>query len=139
LRPSGEIVSRAKVGGFVRGPLAIASNGDALAGVYGPTPRVVRVAPDGTLRADFPVPGTGAREFGVHGAPLEDRNGALFFGAQDDVIRALGPCPAGAEGAAVPWSWSFRTGGDVDAPLTLLSSGALVGASDDGHVYLFSP
>jgi len=63
--------------------------------------------------------------------PLEDVRGALFFGAQDDELHAVGP-----DGA---WSWSFTTGGDVDAPLTLLSTGALVAASDDGNVYYFLP
>jgi outer membrane protein assembly factor BamB len=126
----GEIVARTQVGGFVRGTLAVARNGDALAGVFGPTPRVVRVGVDGKLRGSFAVPGTGAPEFGVSGAPLEDASGALFFGAQDDRVHALGPGGA--------WVWSFVTGGDVDAPLTLLSTGQLVAASDDGNVYLFS-
>ncbi len=115
----------------MRGTLSVARNGDTLAGVYGPTPRVVRVGPNGAVTASFAIQGTGAREFGVHGAPLEDASGALFFGAQDDDVRALGP-----DGA---WEWTFTTHGDVDAPLTLLSSGGLVAASDDGNVYLFGP
>ena len=99
--------------------------------MYGPTPRVVRVAPDGTVTGAVSVHGTGSREFGVHGGPLEDASGALFFGAQDDEVHALGP-----DGA---WQWELTTGGDVDAPLTLLSNGALVAASDDGNVYLLTP
>ncbi len=131
LQASGEVVWRAQVGGYVRGALSLARNGDVLAGVYGPSPGVVRVTPHGTVYATFAVPGTGAREFGVHGAPLEDETGALFFGAQDDVARGEGPGGS--------WEWSFPTGGDVDAPLTLLSSGALVVPSDDGNVVLFAP
>jgi outer membrane protein assembly factor BamB len=131
LSEAGDVISRAQVGGYVRGTLSVSRNGDALAGVYGPTPRVVRVAADGGVRASFPVQGTGGRELGVHGGPLEDATGALFFGAQDDFVHALGPGGA--------WEWSYATGGDVDAPLTLLSSGALVVASDDGTVYLFAP
>ncbi len=130
----GAVAWRTQVGGFVRGALSIARDGDALAGVYGPTPRMVRVGADGSVRASFAVRGTGAREFGVHGGALEDARGAIYFGAQDDEIHALGS----ATGADPGWQWSFTTGADVDAPLTLLSSGALVAASDDGNVYLFA-
>jgi outer membrane protein assembly factor BamB len=131
LSASGDVLARTQVGGFVRGALSIARNGDTLAGVYGPTPRMVRVGPDGRLKGSFAIQGTGAPELGVHGGPLEDASGALFFGAQDDDVHALGP-----DGI---WQWSYTTGGDVDAPLTLLSSGALVAGSDDGNVYLFAP
>jgi outer membrane protein assembly factor BamB len=131
LSATGEVMWRSQVGGYVRGTLSLGRNGDALAGVYGPTPRVVRIGSDGRVSASFAVQGTGSREQGVHGAPLEDATGALFFGAQDDAVHALGP-----DGA---WEWSFVTQGDVDAPLTLLSNGALVAASDDGNVYLFRP
>ncbi len=130
LNGAGEIGWRTQVGGYVRGALSVARNGDVLAGVYGPTPRVVRLAPDGAVVGSFGVQGTGAREFGVHGGPLEDARGALFFGAQDDDVHAVGP-----DGA---WEWAFTTGADVDAPVTLLSNGALVAASDDGDVYLFA-
>jgi outer membrane protein assembly factor BamB len=135
---SGEITWRAPLGGFVRGPLSIARDGAVLTGVYGPTPRVARISPDGVVIASLAVPGTGAREFGVHGGPLEDMTGALFFGAQDDLIRAIGPASAARDGG-VGWAWEHRAAGDVDAPLTLLGSGALVAASDDGNVILFTP
>jgi outer membrane protein assembly factor BamB len=126
--PSGAVAWRSPVGGFVRGALAVARNGDPLVGVYGPTPRVVRLAADGGQpRGSFPVPGTGAREFGVHGGPLEDDEGTLFFGAQDDTVYAVDV--RGEE------RWRFATGGDVDAPVTLLSDGTLVAGSDDGFVY----
>ena len=67
----------------------------------------------------------------MHGGPVEDPSGALFFGAQDDEVHAVGP-----DGV---WQWSYTTGGDVDAPVTVLSTGALVVASDDGNVYRFDP
>jgi outer membrane protein assembly factor BamB len=131
LSPSGEIVWRTNVGGYVRGPLAVARNGDVLAGVYGPIPRQVRLdGATGAVRGAFPVQGTGARELGVHGGATEDDRGALYFGAQDDVVYALAP-----EGTI---TWSFATGGDVDAPVTLLAGGAVVLGSDDGKVYLLS-
>ncbi|MDB4997194.1 MAG: cell surface protein [Myxococcaceae bacterium] len=132
LGDAGEVVWRAPVGGFVRGGLSVARDGDVLAGVYGPTPRAVRLdAHDGGIVGSHFVQGTGAREFGVHGGALEDDDGTLYFGAQDDAAYAV------EKTGAV--RWRFVTGDDVDAPLTLLADGALVVPSDDGIVYLLSP
>ncbi len=132
LDEAGAIVWRTNVGGFVRGGLSVARNGDVLAGVYGPTPRQVRLdGATGALRGAFAVQGTGAREFGVHGGALEAEDGTLFFGAQDDRVYAVD-----VDG---PTTFAFTTGGDVDAPLTLLGDGAIVIASDDGKVYLLVP
>ena len=128
----GGVLWSSKVGGFVRGPISIARGGDVLAGVYGPWSRVVRLdGKSGKVEASFTVPGTGALEFGVHGGPLEDAAGQLYFGAQDDLLYALG-----ADGKTM---FTLRTGGDVDAPPTLLSDGSLVVASDDGAVYTLAP
>jgi outer membrane protein assembly factor BamB len=125
----GHILWRANLGGYVRGTLSSTRAGSVLAGVYGPTPREAMLdAADGSVRLSFPVQGTGAREFGVHGGALEDAAGALLFGAQDDEVYALDP------GGAL--LWSFRTGGDVDSPVTLLGDGSVVFGSDDGMVYL---
>lgn len=126
LNERGEIAWRAHVGGFVRGALSIARSGDILAGTYGPTPRVVRITPAGTIAGSFAIQGTGAAEFGIHGSPLEDEAHALFFGAQDDAVHVVRD-----DGSAS----RFETGGDVDAPMTLLSDGSLVFGSDDGKVY----
>jgi outer membrane protein assembly factor BamB len=132
LNGEGSSVWSARVYGYVRGPLSIARGGDVLAGVYGPRSRVVRLdGKTGAEKASFAVPGTGALEFGVHGAPLEDSAGQLFFGAQDDLFRAIAP-----DGKLL---FTLRTEGDVDAPGTLLSDGALVVASDDGAVYYLEP
>jgi outer membrane protein assembly factor BamB len=131
LDAEGKVVWRTPVGGFVRGALSIARNGDVVVGTYGPVPRVVRVSPEGTLRGAFAIVGTGAREFGIHGGPLEDDDGALYFGAQDDAVYAVGP-----EGAL---RWRFETGGDVDAPVTMLSDGSLVVGSEAGTVTLLLP
>jgi outer membrane protein assembly factor BamB len=132
LSEKGEIVWRAPVGGFVRGALSLARNGDVLAGVYGPVPRQVRIAgTGGMLVGEFAVQGTGSEMFGVHGGALEDDEGTLFFGAQDDAVYAID-----REGAV---RWRFATGGDVDAPLTLLPDGSLVFGSDDGFVYMLKP
>jgi outer membrane protein assembly factor BamB len=132
LNGEGSALWSARVYGFVRGPLSIARGGDVLAGVYGPRSRVVRLdAKTGAEKASFAVPGTGAPEFGVHGAPFEDAVGQLYFGAQDDRFRALAP--------AGNLLFSLHAEGDVDAPATLLSDGALVVASDDGAVYYLEP
>ncbi|WP_394835076.1 PQQ-binding-like beta-propeller repeat protein [Pendulispora rubella] len=127
----GEIVWRARVGGYVRGGLSIGRDGDVLAGVYGPLPRQVRVAAaSGKLLGAFDVAGTGARDFGVHGGALEDDDGTLYFGGQDDAAYAV-------DRSGKP-RWRFVTGADVDAPLTLLRDGSLVVPSDDGMVYLLA-
>jgi outer membrane protein assembly factor BamB len=131
LRANGEVAWRTNVGGYVRGALSIARNGDVLAGVYGPSARQIRVAADGTIRGAFAIAGTGAKDFGVHGGALEDDDFALAFGGQDDAVYVLD-----ANGAL---RWRYVTGGDVDAPVTLLSDGSLVVGSDDGKVYFFAP
>jgi outer membrane protein assembly factor BamB len=131
LDANGHVAWRTPVGGFVRGALSIARNGDVLTGTYGPVPRVVRLSPDGMVRGAFPIRGTGAREFGIHGGPLEDEGGVLYFGAQDDVVYAV--APDGTE------RWRFETGGDVDAPLSMLSDGSLIVPSEDGTVTLLLP
>lgn len=131
LDAKGHVVWRTPVGGFVRGSLSVARNGDVLAGTYGPVPRVVRLSPEGAILGAFSIRGTGAREFGIHGGPLEDEDGVLYFGAQDDAVHAVAP-----DGAL---RWRFETGGDVDAPLTLLSDGSLIVPSEDGTVTLLLP
>ncbi len=131
LDPHGKIAWRTSVGGYVRGVLSLARNGDVLCGTYGPVPRLVRVAPDGTIRGAFAIRGAGAREFGIHGGPLEDAEGTLFFGAQDDSAYAID-----TEGAV---RWRFPTGADVDAPLSMLSDGSLVVASEDGTIAMLLP
>ena len=114
--------------GFVRGVLAITRNGDVVVGTYGPQPRMVRVAGDGNIRSTFAINGTGAKEFGIHGGALEDADGTLFFGAQDDAVYAIG-----IDGVV---RFRHATKADVDAPLTLLADGALVAPSEDGSVTL---
>ena len=131
LDAKGNIAWRTAVGGFVRGPLAIARDGDVLAGTYGPVPRVVRVSPAGAIRGAFAIRGTGAREFGIHGGPLEDGAGTLYFGTQDDGVYAVA-----RSGELL---FRYETRGDVDAPLTMLGDGSLVVASEDGTVALLGP
>jgi outer membrane protein assembly factor BamB len=126
--PQGNERWRAAVGGFVRGGLTVSRSGAVLAGTYGPGPRVVALdGATGTERWSFSIQGTGATEFGIHGAPLEDPEGNLYFGAHDDLVYALD--------AAGRLLWTFPTGGDVDAPLAIGPGGVLYVGSDDGHLY----
>jgi len=127
----GKIVSRTKVGGFVRGPLSLSRSGEIMVGTYGPVPRMVRIGDAGVILGAEPFQGTGAKEFGIHGGPLEDDDGTLFFGSQDDFAYAYG-----SDGKRL---WAYPTKGDVDAPLTLLSDGHLIVPSEDGTVTMFGP
>ena len=125
---SGDVLWRRDVGGHVRGGLTVTRSHDVIAGVYGPSPCVVRLRGDtGEEVWRFSVPGTGAREFGVHGSPVEDAQGNLVFGAQDDAVYSLSP-----SGELL---WKLATGGDVDAPVVLVDNGVALVASDDGKLY----
>lgn len=116
------------VGGYVRGALSVARDGTVLAGTYGPVPRLMALSPErGEARALFTMQGAASNEVGIHGGPVEDAQGRLYFGAQDDFIYALDS--AGTE------LWKVRTGGDVDAPAVITQPGLLVVGSDDGKVY----
>jgi outer membrane protein assembly factor BamB len=128
LDPKGKIVWRADISGFVRGGLTIARDGTVLAGTYGPGPRVVALdRATAEVRWSFPIQGTGAAEFGIHGAPLEDADGNFYLGAQDDRIYSLDH--------RGQLRWSTSTGGDVDAPLLIGPGGVLYAGSYDGRVY----
>lgn len=130
LRPEdGAIVWRRNVGGYVRGSLSIGRYGKIFVGTYGPHPRMVALdAEDGALLWAFSVRGTGALEFGIHGGPVEDSEGRLYFGAQDDFVYALDQ-----DGALL---WKLQTGGDVDASLVITEDGALLAGSADGKLYV---
>jgi outer membrane protein assembly factor BamB len=128
----GSIRWRTDVGGYVRGAMSLARDGTILSGTYGPTPHMVALDPDdGRVRFRFPIRGTGAPEFGIQGGPVEDAEGRLYFGAQDDNAYALS-----ADGTIM---WKFKTGGDVDAPLVITPRGTLLVGSDDGKLYAIGP
>jgi outer membrane protein assembly factor BamB len=124
----GAIKWRARLDGHVRGSLTLTRNRGVVAGTYGPSPRVVALdAASGEPRWSFAVPGTGAAEFGVHGSPVEDAQGNLYFGAQDDAVYSLAP-----DGTL---RWKVATGADVDAPVVIAREGVVYAASDDGALY----
>ncbi len=128
---SGEIVWRTKVSGYVRGGVTLTRSGDIVVGTFGPVPRVVRLSEKGIVLGAFEIQGTGAKDFGIWGSPLEDDSGSLYFGTQDD--RVLGLSVSGA-----PF-FSYATRGDVDAPVTMLVDGSLIVASEDGTVTRLLP
>jgi outer membrane protein assembly factor BamB len=128
LSERGAVLWRKKYSGYVRGALSIARNGDVLFGTYGPNPGLYRVSEKtGDVLGVFSIVGTGSKDFGVVGGALEDASGTLYFGAQDDILYAVGP-----EGE----KWRKKLNGDIDAPLTLLADGTLVAATSKGSVYL---
>jgi outer membrane protein assembly factor BamB len=128
----GDIRWTVDVGGYVRGALSVTRDGNVLVGTYGPKPRVVALAgAHGEARTVFAMQGAAGTEVGIHGAPVEDASGRLFFGAEDDTVYALG-----ADGSLL---WKLRTQGDVDAPAVITSHGLLVVGSDDGTIYAIGP
>ena len=125
---TGRVAWKADVGGHVRLGLTVTRSHDVVAGVYGPSPKVVCVdGKTGEVLWSFAVPGTGANEHGVHGSPVEDRDGNLYFGGQDNAVYSLT--------ASGELRWKVGTGGDMDAPIVLVADGVLLAASDDGKVY----
>lgn len=125
---TGNVKWKTDVGGHVRGGVTLTRSHDIVVGVYGPSPRVVRLqGNDGTPIWSFSVPSTGSREYGVHGSPVEDADGNLVFGSQDDAVYCLD-----ANGNL---RWKIATQADVDAPVVLVSDGVIVAASDDGKLY----
>ncbi|HQB42737.1 MAG TPA: PQQ-binding-like beta-propeller repeat protein [Polyangiaceae bacterium] len=125
---TGQVRWKTTVQGHVRGGLTVTRSHDVVAGVYGPSPRVVAMRGDtGEQLWSFSIPGTGAKEYGIHGSPVEDAQGNLYFGAQDDAVYSLT-----ARGA---FRWKAMTAGDVDAPVVIVSDGVLLAGSDDGKLY----
>ena len=123
----GTTVWSAEVGGYVRGAVSISRDGSILTGTYGPTPGVLRLSPDeGRLLGAFRIAGTGSRDFGVHGGPLEDDDGTLVFGAEDDRLYAI------ERSGRI--RFALARGADIDAPVTLTKDGALIVGADDGTV-----
>ncbi len=127
----GEIMWRTKVSGYVRGGVTVTRSGDIVVGTFGPVPRVVRLSENGTLLGAFEIQGTGAKDFGIWGSPLEDDAGSLYFGTQDDRVLGLS-----ASGAPI---FSYSTQGDVDGPVTMLGDGSLIVGSEDGTVTRLLP
>jgi outer membrane protein assembly factor BamB len=125
--PAGDIRWRSPVEGAVRGALAVARDGVVLASTYGPSPAIFGLDPaTGGRVFRFGIQGTGAREHGIHGAPVETADGTLLFGGPDDLVHALTP-----DGRSI---WTVEAGGDVDGTFALVDDGVLVACSSSGRV-----
>ena len=125
--PLGAVRWRTAVGGPVRGALAVARDGTVLASTYGSAVAIVALTPDrGAEVFRHRLPGTGAREYGIHGAPIEAADGTLLFGGPDDQVHALTPA-----GDAL---WSVQVDGDVDGTLVLVDDEVLVACTSEGTV-----
>jgi outer membrane protein assembly factor BamB len=117
--------------GHVRGPLSLGRDGTVLAATYGAVPSVVALDPaKGRILWEFRIRGTGAKAFGIHAAPLEDAEGTLVFGGQDDFVYALTP------DGKLQWKLSFP--GDVDSAVVVVRDRWLAVGCQDGNLYVFS-
>lgn len=119
---------RAEVGGYVRAPLALGRHGDVLVPVFGPHPRLVSLdAATGEERWVFDVDAGSSSDLGVGTAPLVDRDGNVYFGADDSYLYAIT-----GDGAL---RWLFDTEDRVDSDPVLGLDGTLYVGSDDDHLY----
>lgn len=127
LRRDGTLRWSADVGADVRAPIGLGASGAIYVGVLAPHARVVALdAAGGQERWEFAIApdATGA---GVASGPLVDRDGNLYFGADDDFVYSLSP-----DGRL---RWFVRTGGDVDGEPVITPEGILLIGSDDHRLY----
>lgn len=124
----GHILWKKQLSGPIRGPLSLTRSGHVLVSTYGPTPSVYALASDdGAELWHYAIRGTGAKEFGIHGAPIEDAAGSLLFGAQDDHLYLLN-----TEGRL---RWSIKLGGDIDNTVILAADRVAYVGCEDGKLY----
>lgn len=124
---TGRVTWRVRVPGSVRGALSVARDGAVLVGTLGPAPTVLALDPrTGATLLRHEVRGTGAKEQGIVGAPLESADGTLLFGTQSDEVIALAP-----DGTRL---WTFDAGADVDLAVVLVADGVLLVGTDAGDL-----
>lgn len=125
---NGHELWRAEVGGYVRAPLALGRRDDVIVPVFGPTPRLISLdARTGEERWSFAVDAGSSSDLGVGTAPQVDRDGNIYFGADDSFIYAVS-----ADGAL---RWVHHTDDRVDSDPVLGVDGTLYVGSDDDHLY----
>lgn len=125
---NGHEIWRAEMGGYVRAPMALGRRRDLIIPVFGPHARVVSLdRATGEERWSFAAALTQATDSGVGSGPVVDRDGNVYFGADDDFVYAID-----ANGQL---RWVFQAGANVDGDPTITPDGALVIGSDDGTVY----
>jgi len=125
---NGELRWEADVGGYVRTPVALGLDGNVLVPVFGPHARLVSLdAATGREQWHFSVTRSQANELGVGSSPVVDRDGNIYFGADDDYLYAID--------RHGEMRWIYPTGGNVDADPILSQDGVLIVGSDDHHVH----
>lgn len=125
---NGERLWSADVGGYVRTPVALGLDGNVLVPVFGPHARLVSLdARDGWEQWAFSVSRTDSNELGVGSSPLVDRDGNIYFGADDDYLYAID-----RQGHM---RWIYATEGNVDGDPVLAADGTLLIGSDDRHLH----
>lgn len=125
---NGELRWQTDVGGYVRTPVALGLDANVLVPVFGPHARLVSLdAATGQQQWEFTVSRSEANELGVGSSPAVDREGNIYFGADDDYLYAL-------ERSGV-MRWIYQTRGNVDADPVLAAEGVLVVGSDDHFVH----
>lgn len=121
---NGRLRWQADVGGYVRSPVALGLDGNVLVPVFGPHARLVSLdAASGREQWHFSVARTSGNELGVGSSPVVDRDGNIYFGADDDYLYAID-----RRGGL---RWAYATGGNVDADPVLAADGVLLVGSDD--------
>jgi outer membrane protein assembly factor BamB len=125
---NGQLRWQADVGGYVRTPVGLGLDGNVLVPVFGPHARLVSLdAQTGEEQWTFSVSRSEANELGVGSSPLVDRDGNIYFGADDDYLYAID--------RRGDMRWIYQTGGNVDSDPILAADGVLIVGSDDGSVH----
>jgi outer membrane protein assembly factor BamB len=119
---------RAEVGGYVRAPMALGRRRDLIVPIFGPHARVAALdRATGEERWSFSASASTATDSGVGSGPIVDRDGNVYFGADDDYVYAVD-----ANGGL---RWVYRTGANVDGDPIITPDGALLIGGDDGSIY----
>jgi outer membrane protein assembly factor BamB len=118
---------RSDVGGYVRAPVALGSQGDLIVPVFGPNARITSLdRATGVARWSFGI-SLEATDAGVGAGPVVDRDGNIYFGGDDDFVYAIDRVGR--------LRWIFETQGNVDGDPVITADGTLLVGSDDHHMY----
>ena len=125
---NGHVLWRAEVGGYVRAPMALGRRSDVIVPIFGPHARVAALdRATGEERWSFSAAPSQATDAGVGSGPVVDRDGNVYFGADDDFVYAVDP-----DGGL---RWVFQTEANVDGDPAITPDGTLLIGGDDGHLY----
>lgn len=121
----------ADVGADVRAPVGLGLDGSIYVSVFSPSPRLLALdARDGSEKWAFPIT-SGDSRVNVRSGALVDRDGNVYFGADDEFVYSLEPSGR--------MRWFTQTHGDVVAPPVLRPDGSLVVGSMDHAIWTITP